>query len=62
MAIGNVDGALITLNALVMENVRASGAVADLLQRHFTQDFSFQLYMVAGSIEFMRNPAGHFTN
>ncbi|KAF9344997.1 hypothetical protein BGX34_005126 [Mortierella sp. NVP85] len=62
MAIGNVDGAPITLNALVMENVRASGAVADLLQRHFTQDFIFQLYMVVGSIEYLGNPVGQFTN
>ncbi|KAF9963917.1 hypothetical protein BGZ65_006327 [Modicella reniformis] len=63
MAIGNIDGAPITLNALVMENVRASGAMlADLLQRHYTQDIFFQLYMVVGSIEFLGNPVGLFSN
>ncbi|KAG0246128.1 hypothetical protein B0O80DRAFT_498393 [Mortierella sp. GBAus27b] len=63
MAIGNVDGAPISLNALVMENVRASGAVlVSLLQRHYSQDFFFQLYMVVGSIEFLGNPVGLFTN
>ncbi|KAG0208228.1 hypothetical protein BGX33_006369 [Mortierella sp. NVP41] len=63
MAIGNIDGAPISLNALFLENVRASGPVlVDLLQRHYSQDFFYQLHMIVGSIEFLGNPVGLFNN
>ncbi|KAF9185293.1 hypothetical protein BGZ51_009186 [Haplosporangium sp. Z 767] len=63
MAIGNIDGAPITLNALLLENVRASAPVLmDLLQRHYSQDFFYQLHMIVGSIEFLGNPVGLFSN
>ncbi|KAG0050250.1 hypothetical protein BGZ83_004992 [Gryganskiella cystojenkinii] len=63
MAIGNIDAAPITLNALLLENVRASGPVlVDLLQRHYSQDFFYQLHMIVGSIEFLGNPVGLFNN
>ncbi|KAF8938290.1 hypothetical protein BGZ58_001218 [Dissophora ornata] len=63
MAIGNIDAAPISLNALLLENVRASGPVlVDLLQRHYSQDFFYQLYMIVGSIEFLGNPVGLFNN
>ncbi|KAG0313845.1 hypothetical protein BGZ97_009846 [Linnemannia gamsii] len=63
MAIGNIDAAPITLNALFLENVRASGPVlVDLLQRHYSQDFFYQLHMIVGSIEFLGNPVGLFNN
>ncbi|KAG0226679.1 hypothetical protein BGW42_003469 [Actinomortierella wolfii] len=63
MAIGNIDSAPITLNALLLENVRASAPVlVDLLQRHYSQDFFYQLHMIVGSIEFLGNPVGLFNN
>ncbi|KAF9211914.1 hypothetical protein BGZ59_007452 [Podila verticillata] len=63
MAIGNIDAAPITLNALLLENVRASAPVLmDLLQRHYSQDFIYQLHMIVGSIEFLGNPVGLFNN
>ncbi|KAG0346597.1 hypothetical protein BG004_001308 [Podila humilis] len=63
MAIGNIDNAPITLNALLLENVRASAPVlVDLLQRHYSQDFIYQLHMIVGSIEFLGNPVGLFNN
>ncbi|KAF9111925.1 hypothetical protein BGX27_004234 [Mortierella sp. AM989] len=63
MAIGNIDAAPITLNALLLENARASGPVLiDLLQRHYGQEFFYQLHLVLGSIEFLGNPVGLFNN
>ncbi|KAG9326243.1 hypothetical protein KVV02_000958 [Mortierella alpina] len=63
MAIGNIDGAPITLNALLLENVLTSGPVlVDLLQRHYSQDFFYQLHLIVGSIEFLGNPVGLFNN
>ncbi|KAF9435541.1 hypothetical protein BGZ76_006083 [Entomortierella beljakovae] len=63
MAIGNIDAAPITLNALLIENARASGPVLmDLLQRHYSQEFFYQLHLVLGSIEFLGNPVGLFNN
>ncbi|KAF9968752.1 hypothetical protein BGZ73_009156, partial [Actinomortierella ambigua] len=57
MAIGNIDSAPITLNALLLENVRASAPVlVDLLRRHYSQDFFYQLHKIVGSIEFLGNP------
>ncbi|KAI1310241.1 hypothetical protein EDD11_003857 [Mortierella claussenii] len=63
MAIGNIDAAPIKLNALVLKDVRASGPVlVDLLQRHYSQGFFYQLHLVVGSIEFLGNPVGLFNN
>ncbi|KAG0213348.1 hypothetical protein BGX28_004686 [Mortierella sp. GBA30] len=63
MAIGNIDGAPISLNALMLENVLTSGPVLlDHLQRHYSQDFFYQLHLVVGSIEFLGNPVGLFNN
>ncbi|KAF9166895.1 hypothetical protein DFQ26_006563 [Actinomortierella ambigua] len=63
MAIGNIDSAPITLNALLLENVRASAPVlVDLLRRHYSQDFFYQLHKIVGSIEFLGNPVGLFSN
>ncbi|KAG0003109.1 hypothetical protein BGZ80_007728 [Entomortierella chlamydospora] len=63
MAIGNIDAAPITLNALLLENARASGPVLiDLLQRHYGQEFFYQIHLILGSIEFLGNPVGLFNN
>ncbi|KAF8984234.1 hypothetical protein BGZ46_008534 [Entomortierella lignicola] len=63
MAIGNIDAAPITLNALLLENARASWPVLmDLLQRHYGQEFFYQIHLILGSIEFLGNPVGLFNN
>ncbi|OZJ06276.1 hypothetical protein BZG36_00800 [Bifiguratus adelaidae] len=61
MAIGNINDAPIKLNALVMENVKVSGIVLlDRIQKHYGEQFFYQLHNIIGSADFLGNPVGLF--
>ncbi|KAJ2809144.1 Vacuolar protein sorting-associated protein 13 [Coemansia guatemalensis] len=63
MAIGNVNEAPVSLNALVMQNVRVSLPVlADRMHKHYSQELFNQLYKVVGSANLLGNPVGLFTS
>ncbi|KAJ2157305.1 Vacuolar protein sorting-associated protein 13 [Coemansia sp. RSA 552] len=63
MAIGNVNEAPVSLNALVMQNVRVSMPIlADRMQKHYSQEVFNQVYKVVGSANVLGNPVGLFNN
>lgn len=63
MAIGNINDAPIKLNALAMENTRASTAVLlDRITKHYGQEFFSQVHKILGSADFLGNPVGLFNN
>ncbi|KAJ2607329.1 Vacuolar protein sorting-associated protein 13 [Coemansia sp. RSA 1365] len=63
MAIGNVNEAPVSLNALVMQNVRVSLPVlADRMHKHYSQELFNQIYKVVGSANLLGNPVGLFTS
>ncbi|KAJ2539905.1 Vacuolar protein sorting-associated protein 13 [Coemansia sp. RSA 1853] len=63
MAIGNVNEAPVSLNALVMQNVRVSMPVlADRMQKHYSQEVFNQVYKVVGSANLLGNPVGLFSS
>lgn len=63
MALGNVSGAPIRLNSLILQNARFTSA---LLSQHiminYREQFMYQLYRVLGSADFLGNPVGLFNN
>ncbi|KAJ2768167.1 Vacuolar protein sorting-associated protein 13, partial [Coemansia nantahalensis] len=63
MAIGNVNEAPVSLNALVMQNVRVSWPVLlDRMQKHYSQELLNQVYKVVGSANLLGNPVGLFSS
>lgn len=63
MAIGNVNEAPISLNALFMENVRVPIPILlESIQTHYGQSFFYQLHKILGSADFIGNPVGLFNN
>ncbi|KAL0077823.1 hypothetical protein F4703DRAFT_1910666 [Phycomyces blakesleeanus] len=63
MTLGNINDAPIKLNALVVENMRAS--YADLTSRvmfHYQEQVMYQLHRVLGSADFLGNPVGLFSS
>ncbi|KAJ2739710.1 Vacuolar protein sorting-associated protein 13, partial [Coemansia sp. Cherry 401B] len=63
MAIGNINEAPVSLNALIMQNVRVSLPVlADRMQKHYSQEVFNQVYKVVGSANFLGNPVGLFNS
>ncbi|KAI8376296.1 uncharacterized protein BYT42DRAFT_594245 [Radiomyces spectabilis] len=63
MTIGNVNDAPIKLNALMVDNLRASSA--DLTSRimlHYRDQVIYQVHKVLGSADFLGNPVGLFSN
>ncbi|KAJ2453795.1 Vacuolar protein sorting-associated protein 13 [Coemansia sp. RSA 2336] len=63
MAIGNINEAPVSLNALIMQNVRVSMPVlTDRMQKHYSQEVFNQVYKVVGSANFLGNPVGLFNS
>ncbi|KAJ1986508.1 Vacuolar protein sorting-associated protein 13 [Dimargaris cristalligena] len=63
MAIGNVNDAPVKLNALVIENVRASMTILlDRFTKHYGQEALYQIHKVLGSADVIGNPVGLFNN
>ncbi|KAJ2694413.1 Vacuolar protein sorting-associated protein 13, partial [Coemansia spiralis] len=63
MAIGNVNDAPVSLNALVMQNVRVSWPVLlDRMHKHYSQELLNQVYKVVGSANLLGNPVGLFSS
>ncbi|KAI9302632.1 hypothetical protein BJ944DRAFT_290009 [Cunninghamella echinulata] len=63
MTIGNVNDAPVKLNALIVENLRASSQ--DLTSRiilHYRDQVLFQIHKVVGSADLIGNPVGLFNN
>ncbi|KAI0669883.1 vacuolar protein sorting-associated protein 13 [Trametes maxima] len=63
MAIGNVNDALLEMNALAIKDMRLT--LPDLEERimhHYRQEVIRQLYRILGSADFIGNPVGLFTN
>ncbi|KAJ2908725.1 Vacuolar protein sorting-associated protein 13, partial [Coemansia aciculifera] len=63
MAIGNINEAPVSLNALVMQNVRVSMAVlVDRMHKHYSAEVFNQVYKVLGSANLLGNPVGLFSS
>ncbi|KAJ2642812.1 Vacuolar protein sorting-associated protein 13, partial [Coemansia sp. RSA 1694] len=63
MAIGNINEAPVSLNALVMQNVRVSMPVLlDRMHKHYSAEVFNQVYKVLGSANLLGNPVGLFNN
>ncbi|GAA5798753.1 hypothetical protein HPULCUR_004159 [Helicostylum pulchrum] len=61
MTLGNINDAPIKLNALIVENLRASSE--DLTSRiilHYREQVIYQIHRVLGSIDILGNPVGLF--
>ncbi|WPK23425.1 hypothetical protein PUMCH_000665 [Australozyma saopauloensis] len=63
MAIGNINEAPLTLNALFIENIRVPLPILlESIQTHYGQSFIYQLHKILGSADFLGNPVGLFNN
>ncbi|KAJ2823562.1 Vacuolar protein sorting-associated protein 13, partial [Coemansia furcata] len=63
MAIGNIDEAPVSLNALVMQNVRVSLPILlDRMHKHYSAEAFNQVYKLLGSANLLGNPVGLFTS
>lgn len=63
MAIGNINDAPISLNALFIENIRVPIPILlESIQTHYGQSFIYQLHKILGSADFLGNPVGLFNN
>jgi vacuolar protein sorting-associated protein 13A/C len=63
MAIGNINQAPLRFNALVIENVMASGPdLANRISIHYSDQFIYQVHRILGSADFLGNPVGLFNN
>lgn len=63
MALGNIEGAQIKLNSLLLEHVRVSlPTLVGAIESHYAQQFFYQLHKVLGSADFLGNPVGFFNN
>ncbi|KAG1054811.1 hypothetical protein G6F43_003196 [Rhizopus delemar] len=63
MTIGNVNDAPIKLNALMVDNLRASSDdLASRIALHYREQAMYQVHRVLGSIDILGNPVGLFNN
>ncbi|KAG8772541.1 hypothetical protein FRC15_002658 [Serendipita sp. 397] len=63
MALGNINGAPLEFSALILSDARMSQSMlTDRIFRHYRQGVIQQLYKILGSIDFIGNPVGLFTN
>lgn len=63
MALGNINGAPLEFSALILSDARMSQSMlVDRIFRHYRQGVIQQLYKILGSIDFIGNPVGLFTN
>ena len=63
MALGNIEGAQIKLNSLLLEHVRVSPpTLIAAIESHYAQQFFYQLHKILGSADFLGNPVGFFNN
>ncbi|TIB10448.1 hypothetical protein E3P92_03204 [Wallemia ichthyophaga] len=63
MALGNVSGAPIRLNSLILQNARfTSSLLSQHIMINYREQFMYQLYRVLGSADFLGNPVGLFNN
>lgn len=63
MAIGNINEAPMSLNALFIENIRVPIPILwQSIQSHYGQAFIYQLHKILGSADFLGNPVGLFNN
>lgn len=63
MAIGNINEAPISLNALFIENIRVPIPILlESIQTHYGQSFIYQVHKILGSADFLGNPVGLFNN
>lgn len=63
MTIGNVNDAPIKLNALMVDNLRASSDdLASRIALHYREQAMYQVHRVLGSIDILGNPVGLFSN
>lgn len=63
MAIGNINEAPLSLNALFIENIRVPLPILiESIQTHYGQSFIYQLHKILGSADFLGNPVGLFNN
>ncbi|KAF8311204.1 hypothetical protein DL93DRAFT_2229838 [Clavulina sp. PMI_390] len=63
MALGNVNEAVLELNALGIKDARMTSAIiSDRVFFHYRQEVLRQLYRILGSVGFIGNPVGLFTN
>ncbi|KAJ2261928.1 Vacuolar protein sorting-associated protein 13 [Coemansia sp. RSA 376] len=63
MAIGNINEAPVSLNALVMQNVRVSMPILlDRMHKHYSAEIFNQVYKLLGSANLLGNPVGLFNN
>lgn len=63
MALGNINGAPLRLNALFLENARVTWpSLQERLVLHYQEQIISQLYRVLGSADFLGNPVGLLNN
>ncbi|KIM32678.1 hypothetical protein M408DRAFT_326439 [Serendipita vermifera MAFF 305830] len=63
MTLGNINGAPLEFSALILSDVRMSQSMLiDRIFRHYRQGVIQQLYKILGSIDFIGNPVGLFSN
>ncbi|KAJ9118150.1 hypothetical protein QFC22_004053 [Naganishia vaughanmartiniae] len=63
MALGNINGAPLRLNALFLENARVTWpSLQERLILHYQEQIISQLYRVLGSADFLGNPVGLLNN
>ncbi|KAI8877271.1 DUF1162-domain-containing protein [Backusella circina FSU 941] len=61
MTIGNINAAPLRFNALVIENVMASGGdLSGRIFMHYSDQFIYQVHRILGSADFLGNPVGLF--
>ncbi|ORX52050.1 hypothetical protein DM01DRAFT_1408497 [Hesseltinella vesiculosa] len=63
MTIGNVNDAPLKLNALMVENLRASSQdLSSRIMLHYQDQVVYQIHKVVGSADLIGNPVGLFNN
>ncbi|KAI8340848.1 hypothetical protein BC941DRAFT_227149 [Chlamydoabsidia padenii] len=63
MTIGNVNDAPVKLNALIVENLRASSQdLSSRITYHYQDQIIYQVHKVLGSADLIGNPVGLFNN
>ncbi|KAI8333584.1 hypothetical protein BC941DRAFT_504565 [Chlamydoabsidia padenii] len=63
MTIGNINEAPVKLNALIIENMRASSKdITSRITVHYKDQFVYQIHRFVGSADLLGNPVGLFTN
>ncbi|CAO3651068.1 unnamed protein product [Cunninghamella blakesleeana] len=63
MAIGNINNAPVSFNALAVENLMANQSdLANRIYIHYSDQFFNQIHKIIGSADFLGNPVGLFSN